>query len=144
MKQLLSALLLAWGMTASAQLSTPQIDLPDPLLMNDGKTRVTELKDWSLRRQEISEMIQTYGIGQKPEVAPEAVKARMVGDTLIVDVTVNGQTLTLSSAITALLAKSVPLPQACREAKAYVRRAMAAGLEIGHGCGPLHHFVDWY
>ena len=100
MKQLFSTLLLAWGLTASAQLTTPQIDLPDPLLMNDGKTRVTELKDWSQRRQEISQMIQTFGIGQKPDVAPEAIKARMAGDTLIVDVTVNGQTLTLSSAIT--------------------------------------------
>ena len=82
-----------------AQLVTPQIDLPDPLLMNDGKTRVTEIKDWGVRRQQIAEMIQHYGIGQKPEVESEAVKARMAGDTLIVDVTVNGETLTLSSVI---------------------------------------------
>ena len=82
---------IAWGLalTASAQLTTPQIELPDPLLMNDGKTQVTELKDWKARRLEIADMIQTFGIGQKPEVAPEAVKARMDGDTLIVDVTVN-------------------------------------------------------
>ena len=100
MKHLLSTILLTWGMTASAQLATPQTDLPDPLLMNDGKTHVTELKDWSLRRQEIGEMIQKYGIGQKPDVAPEAIKARMDGDTLIVDVTVNNETLTLKSAIT--------------------------------------------
>ena len=44
-------------------------------------------------------MIQHYGIGTKPAVKPEQVKARMEGDTLIVDVTVNGQTLTLTSAI---------------------------------------------
>ncbi|MBR0460087.1 MAG: bifunctional hydroxymethylpyrimidine kinase/phosphomethylpyrimidine kinase [Victivallales bacterium] len=55
----------------------------------------------------------------------------------------HGTGCTLSSAITALLAKGTPLPQACRDAKAYVRRAMAANLNIGHGCGPLHHFVDW-
>ena len=85
--------------TASAQLVTPMIELPDPLLMNDGKTRVTELKDWSVRRQQIADMIQHYGIGQKPEVESEAVKARMAGDTLIVNVTVNGETLTLSSVI---------------------------------------------
>jgi hydroxymethylpyrimidine/phosphomethylpyrimidine kinase len=36
------------------------------------------------------------------------------------------------------------LLEACRKAKDYVRRAIAAGLEIGKGCGPLHHFVDWY
>ena len=54
---------IAWGLalTASAQLTTPQIELPDPLLMNDGKTQVTELKDWKARRLEIADMIQTFG-----------------------------------------------------------------------------------
>ena len=96
---LLSLLLLGCSLTASAQLSQPQRDLPDPLLMNDGKTRVESLNDWTARRQEIAEMIQHYGIGTKPEVKPEAIKARMVGDTLIVDVTVNNETLTLKSCI---------------------------------------------
>jgi hypothetical protein len=89
MKLTLSTIAWSLALTASAQLTTPQIELPDPLLMNDGKTQVTELKDWKARRLEIADMIQTFGIGQKPEVAPEAVKARMDGDTLIVDVTVN-------------------------------------------------------
>lgn len=84
---------------AQAQLTEPLYELPDPLLMNDGKTKVENLNDWSKRRLEISEMIQELGIGQKPEVGPEAVKARMDGDTLIVDVTVNGETLTLKSCL---------------------------------------------
>ena len=95
----ISLLLLGCSLSASAQLSKPQVDLPNPLLMNDGTTLVTDLSQWTLRRQEISQMIQKYGIGQKPEVAPEAVKARMKGDTLIVDVTVNGETLTLKSCL---------------------------------------------
>ena len=99
MKLTLSTIAWSLALTASAQLTTPQIELPDPLLMNDGKTQVTELKDWKARRLEIADMIQTFGIGQKPEVAPEAVKARMDGDTLIVDVTVNNETLTLKSCI---------------------------------------------
>jgi hypothetical protein len=99
MKLTLSTIAWSLALTASAQLTTPQIELPDPLLMNDGKTLVTELKDWKARRLEIADMIQTFGIGQKPEVAPEAVKARMDGDTLIVDVTVNNETLTLKSCI---------------------------------------------
>ena len=99
MKRLLSTMMLGCAITASAQLSKPQIDLPDPLLMSDGSKRVTELKDWSTRRLEIANMIQKFGIGKKPEVAPEAIKARMDGDTLIVDVTVNGETLTLKSGI---------------------------------------------
>lgn len=56
----------------------------------------------------------------------------------------HGTGCTLSSAITAGLAAGLMLPEACRQAKAYVRRAIAANLSIGAGCGPLHHFVDWY
>lgn len=56
----------------------------------------------------------------------------------------HGTGCTLSSAITALLAKGEDLSNACVKAKDYVRRAMDARLEIGKGCGPLHHFVDWY
>ena len=69
-------------------------ELPDPL---EG---VKRFADWSHRRSDISHMIQHYGIGTKPAVKPEEVKARMSGDTLIVDVTVGGETLTLSSVIT--------------------------------------------
>lgn len=74
--------------------------LPDPFAWADGSGRLTEFKDWSRRRGEIAHQIQHYEIGTKPAVDPSAVKARMVGDTLVVDVTVNGQTLTLRSKIT--------------------------------------------
>ena len=56
----------------------------------------------------------------------------------------HGTGCTLSSAIAANVANGMSLLEACRKAKDYVRRAIAAGLEIGKGCGPLHHFVDWY
>ena len=68
-------------------------ELPDPL------KGVKKYKDWGKRRAEIAAQIQHYGIGEKPAVSEEQVKARMDGDTLIVDVTVNGQTLTLRSEI---------------------------------------------
>ena len=68
-------------------------ELPDPL---EG---VNDFGDWERRRNVISAQIQHYGIGIKPDVTSEQVKARMVGDTLIVDVTVNDQTLTLRSTI---------------------------------------------
>ena len=78
----------------------PEIrELPDPLKWSNGKGKVKSFKDWSKRRSEISNMIQHYGIGTKPTVPDGSVKAKMSGDTLIVDVTVNGQTLTLSSTI---------------------------------------------
>ena len=68
-------------------------ELPNPL------QGVKKYKDWGKRRAEIAAQIQHYGIGEKPAVKPEQVKAHMDGDTLIVDVTVNGQTLTLRSEI---------------------------------------------
>jgi len=70
-----------------------QKDLPDALL------GVKDFSGWSKRRSEIAAMIQHYGIGEKPTVGKEQVKARMSGDTLFVDVTVGGQTLTLHSTI---------------------------------------------
>ena len=96
--------------TTQAQLAEPYYKLPDPLLMNDGKTKVESLNDWNKRRLEIGEMIQELGIGRKPEVSPEAVKASMKGDTLIVDVTVNGETLTLKSCIHSLLQVNLLTP----------------------------------
>jgi hydroxymethylpyrimidine/phosphomethylpyrimidine kinase len=54
----------------------------------------------------------------------------------------HGTGCTLSSAITALLARGLPLPAAVREAKSWLEAALRAadGLGIGHGHGPVHHF----
>ena len=69
-------------------------ELPDAL------EDVTSFADWAKRRSDIAHMIQHYGIGQKPIVEPHQIKARIEGDTaLVVDVTINEQTLTLRSVI---------------------------------------------
>lgn len=69
-------------------------ELPDAL---EG---VASFADWAKRRNDIGHMIQHYGIGTKPAVEKGQVAARMEGDTaLVVDVTVNGETLTLRSVI---------------------------------------------
>ena len=68
-------------------------ELPDAL---EG---VKKFKGWAKRRSDIGHMIQHYGIGTKPTVEASQVKARMDGDTLIVDVTVGQETLTLRSVI---------------------------------------------
>ena len=68
-------------------------DLPDPL------KGVKNFKGWARKRSEIAHLIQHYGIGEKPSVKANQVKARMNGDTLIVDVTVGKETLTLKSQI---------------------------------------------
>jgi hypothetical protein len=60
---------------------------------------VKKFKQWERRRNEIAAEIQHYGIGQKPAVDRKQVAAHMNGDTLFVDVTVNGETLHLRSTI---------------------------------------------
>lgn len=80
-------------------LETPMQELPDPFLYADGKNKVKSFGDWITRRAEISASIQNYEIGTKPAVSMDAVKAEMAGDTLKVAVTVNGETLYLSSVI---------------------------------------------
>ena len=68
-------------------------ELPDAL------AGVNDFSDWERRRNEIGSLIQHYGIGTKPQMKPGQVKARMDGDTLVVDVTVGKETLTLRSLI---------------------------------------------
>jgi hydroxymethylpyrimidine kinase/phosphomethylpyrimidine kinase len=51
----------------------------------------------------------------------------------------HGTGCTLSSGIACGLAKGKSLSTAVGEAKEYVRGAMAAGLQMGKGNGPLHH-----
>ncbi|MDR1166218.1 MAG: bifunctional hydroxymethylpyrimidine kinase/phosphomethylpyrimidine kinase [Deltaproteobacteria bacterium] len=56
----------------------------------------------------------------------------------------HGTGCSLSAAIAAFLAQGATLPEACRDAKAYVARAMRDGLPLGRGHGPLHHFHEFY
>ncbi|MBC8542988.1 bifunctional hydroxymethylpyrimidine kinase/phosphomethylpyrimidine kinase [Bianquea renquensis] len=55
----------------------------------------------------------------------------------------HGTGCTLSSAIAAGLAKGLTLREAVRHAKIYITEAIAAGLTIGHGRGPLDHGYRW-
>lgn len=74
--------------------------LPNPFAWADGSGTLTDFKDWAKRRGEIAKQIQHYEIGTKPEVDASDVTAEMVNDTLIVNVTVDGNTLQLKSKIT--------------------------------------------
>ena len=84
--------------------------LPDPLIWSDGSGRITDFKDWSLRRGEIAKEIQHYEIGTKPVVDSSAVKARMDGDTLKVVVTIGDQSLSLSALISYPSTGEAPYP----------------------------------
>ena len=108
---LLGAMLLLTGAAAQprvydqentgAKFALKKFVSPDKLpvirSLPDALEGVKDFSDWERRRNEIGSLIQHYGIGTKPTVKPNQVKARMDGDTLIVDVTVGKETLTLKS-----------------------------------------------
>ena len=54
----------------------------------------------------------------------------------------HGTGCTLSSAIAANLAKGFPLEEAVTRGREYLRGALAAGLNLGRGSGPLDHTFD--
>jgi len=58
----------------------------------------------------------------------------------------HGTGCTLSSAICALLPQRSSVPDAVREAKAYLIKALSAAavLKVGSGIGPVHHFHHWW
>jgi len=53
----------------------------------------------------------------------------------------HGTGCTYSAAITAYLAKGVPLPEAVEQAHAFVHRAIASNPGLGRGSGPLNHWA---
>jgi hydroxymethylpyrimidine/phosphomethylpyrimidine kinase len=55
----------------------------------------------------------------------------------------HGTGCTFSSAITALLARGLPVQDAVAGAKQYVTEAIRSAPGIGHGHGPINHFWMW-
>jgi hypothetical protein len=88
--------------------------LPDPFIFANGSGRSTNFTDWARRRSEIKAQIENYEIGPKPN-RPDTITAAWIpgatptSGTLQVVVTVNGQTLTLSSNVS-LPAGAGPFP----------------------------------
>lgn len=74
-------------------------ELPDPFAWADGSGRSTKFKDWERHRSEIMQMLYHYEIGEKPTVDKKQMKAEIVNDTLLVDVSVGDETLRLTASI---------------------------------------------
>lgn len=74
--------------------------LTDPLEWSDGSGRVTDFSDWAKRRAEIKAEIEHFEVGIKPS-RPENITASYskADSMLTVNVTVNDNTLTLTSRI---------------------------------------------
>ncbi|MGY3091313.1 hypothetical protein ACVWYF_004379 [Hymenobacter sp. UYAg731] len=73
--------------------------LPDPFKWANGNGRSTSFSDWECRRNEIKAQIENYEIGTKP-TRPQNITASYAAGVLTVNVTANGQTMTLTSQVT--------------------------------------------
>lgn len=56
----------------------------------------------------------------------------------------HGTGCTYAAAITANLAKGASVPASVEQGRDYLLEALAQGLSIGKGSGPVHHFVRYY
>ncbi len=76
------------------------MSLPDPFEWADGRGQIKYYSDWAVRRNEIGDQIQNYEIGMIPP-RPDSITAgfSQTDSVLTVNVTVNGQTLTLTSTV---------------------------------------------
>jgi hypothetical protein len=77
-------------------------------MWSDGRGRSTNFADWECRRNEIKAEIERYEIGTKP-AKPQNITASYAAGVLTVNVTENGQTLTLTSQV-ALPTGNGPFP----------------------------------
>ncbi|KAL1676794.1 carbohydrate esterase family 15 protein [Schizophyllum commune] len=72
--------------------------LPDPFTFNDGSP-VTTAEDWECRRSQILALIQGYESGAAPP-EPESVTGTASGNSLSVQVSYGGKSITFSNSIT--------------------------------------------
>ena len=72
--------------------------LTDPFMRSNGSSRSTSFSDWACRRNEIKQEIEYYEIGTKPP-RPDNITASFSGSTLTVQVTRNGQSMTLTAQV---------------------------------------------
>lgn len=73
--------------------------LPNPFEFSNSTKQVKKFKQWEKRRAEIIRELEHYELGLKPMTPRENIQAKMDGNKLIVDVTVNGNTLTITANI---------------------------------------------
>ena len=77
--------------------------------------------------------------GDAVDVLFDGQKERKYSAKRIATKNTHGTGCTLSSAITAELAKGNTLPDAVKTAKEYVTKAIQTSFELGVGHGPLNH-----
>ncbi len=84
--------------------------LPDPYKWADGSGYISGISDWSHKRAEFKAQIENYEIGTKPAVDPSQITATYTSGSLKVTVTANGQSMTLTCAVSIPSGATAPYP----------------------------------
>ncbi|KIJ38575.1 carbohydrate esterase family 15 protein [Sphaerobolus stellatus SS14] len=92
----------------SAQL-TSDPKLPDPFSFFDSHRKVETKAEWACRREEIGQLFQTYELGALPP-RPEKVTGSLANDTLTVNVTHEGNSISFSVGVQVPTTGSGPFP----------------------------------
>ncbi|MDR5903731.1 bifunctional hydroxymethylpyrimidine kinase/phosphomethylpyrimidine kinase [Franzmannia qiaohouensis] len=81
-----------------------------------------------------------------PDLLADAGSARWLDGPRIATDNLHGTGCSLSSAVTACLARGDALPEAVGAAKQWLNEALTASvrLRVGRGRGPVHHFHAWW
>jgi len=84
--------------------------LPDPFAWQDGSGRSTAFSDWSHHRNDFRAQFENYEIGTKPTVTSSQVTASYSGNTLTINITANGQSMTMTCAVSIPAGATAPYP----------------------------------
>ncbi|KAG6888051.1 carbohydrate-binding module 1 [Termitomyces sp. Mi166 len=87
---------------------TSNAKLPDPFKFVGG-TRTSTKADWDCRREEISQLLQRYELGTLPP-KPQSVTASLSGNTLTINVSDSGKSISFSVTISVPSGATAPYP----------------------------------
>lgn len=94
---------------ANPTLSTAIPKLPDPFTPFSGGPQITTKAEWECRREELSKLMQKFELGDFPG-KPTSVTASLSGNTLSINVSDNGKSISFSVRITAPSGGKAPYP----------------------------------
>lgn len=89
-----------------SSLGSSNSNLPDPFTFHNG-AKVQTKADWTCRQREMSHLLQTYELGTLPP-KPQSVTASYSGNTLTINVSDNGKSISFSVTISKPSGTSVP------------------------------------
>jgi hypothetical protein len=85
--------------------------LPDPYKFGDGSGSSKAFSDWEHHRSDFKAMLENYEIGTKPSVDKASqVTASYSGSTLTINITANGQSMTMTCAVSIPSGATAPYP----------------------------------